>query len=121
MGSHPKYEALSYTWGADEFPKRMTVADDETQIAITESLFSALQFMRFETETHVLWMDAVCINQKNIPEKNDQVARMDSIYRNAEKVLVFLGEEDQNAAFDKLEQIAEDSREKYGLTEMFPS
>ncbi|KAH8801183.1 hypothetical protein F5882DRAFT_284950, partial [Hyaloscypha sp. PMI_1271] len=38
-------------------------------------------------------IDTLCINQKNIPEKNHQVAQMWEIYLNAEAVAVWLGEQ----------------------------
>jgi hypothetical protein len=39
------------------------------------------------------WIDAVCINQRDISERNDQVAMMRDIYSNASFVLVWLGNE----------------------------
>lgn len=45
----------------------------------------------------MLWVDAICINQHVIPEKNDQVAIMRRIYLGAENVVVWLGEEESAA------------------------
>jgi len=39
----------------------------------------------------VLWVDAICINQDDIPERNDQVLLMGDIYRNATSVISWLG------------------------------
>ena len=39
--------------------------------------------------------DAVCIDQENVPEVNDQVQRMKTTYLQASEVVVWLGEEDQ--------------------------
>jgi hypothetical protein len=39
----------------------------------------------------------VCINQANDEEKGSQVRMMDQIYRNASKVLVWLGEGDSSS------------------------
>jgi len=36
-------------------------------------------------------VDAVCINQENLLERNSQVQIMDQIYRNAETVHIWLG------------------------------
>lgn len=41
-------------------------------------------------------MDAICINQHNIHERNSQVLLMDGIYRKCSKVLVWLGPHDKN-------------------------
>ena len=38
------------------------------------------------------WIDAVCINQLDVPERNAQVQRMADIYVNARRTLVWLGE-----------------------------
>jgi len=40
------------------------------------------------------WIDAVCINQSDLPERGSQVSMMDVIYRHATNVLVWLGELD---------------------------
>lgn len=39
------------------------------------------------------WIDAICIDQFNVAERNHQVRRMGSIYSQAESVLIWLGEE----------------------------
>ncbi|KAK0641891.1 heterokaryon incompatibility protein-domain-containing protein [Cercophora newfieldiana] len=41
----------------------------------------------------MLWVDALCINQADIPERNKQVKRMAQIYRRARKVVAWLGPE----------------------------
>ncbi|EHK97015.1 putative Heterokaryon incompatibility protein 6, OR allele [Glarea lozoyensis 74030] len=37
------------------------------------------------------WIDAICINQDDIPERNSQVQRMGDLYTNASFVMVWLG------------------------------
>jgi hypothetical protein len=37
------------------------------------------------------WVDALCIDQNNIPEKNSQVSKMKEIYEGAKKIVVWLG------------------------------
>ena len=37
-----------------------------------------------------LWLDQICIDQSNVREKNHQVARMGTIYQNAESVTAWL-------------------------------
>jgi hypothetical protein len=94
------YQALSYTWGSSVFPKTLHVVhgqDSNTTptgiIAITENLHSALQTLRKTDETLVLWVDAICINQADIPERNSQVSYMPQTYAGAASVLVWLGNE----------------------------
>ena len=40
-----------------------------------------------------LWLDALCINQEDLRERNHQVGLMRSIYINTDNVLLWLGEE----------------------------
>jgi hypothetical protein len=40
-----------------------------------------------------MWVDAICINQKNPEEQGQQVQLMAKIYSNAHRVIVWLGEE----------------------------
>lgn len=85
------YEALSYVWGDEKAKKRITV--DGSNFEITENLYSALIHIRFEDRPRVLWIDAICIDQSNIKEKNHQVASMAEIYENCQRVIVWLGDE----------------------------
>jgi len=64
----------------------------------------------------LLWIDAICINQENSLEKGHQIKLMGQIYKNASRVLVWLGTGDQDSelAFNSLEQLAV-SAERFGL------
>lgn len=44
------------------------------------------------------WVDALCVDQNNILERNSQVARMADIFRKANGVVVWLGREDEFTA-----------------------
>jgi hypothetical protein len=62
---------------------------------VTPNLASALKAFRRDESSgkhpRTLWVDAVCINQNDIQEKNQQVAQMQEIYAGAKEVLVWLG------------------------------
>lgn len=58
-------------------------------LSITESLYNALR--RLHDEHTVLWIDAICIDQSNDAEKNQQVPLMKNIYEAASLVLIWLG------------------------------
>ena len=45
----------------------------------------------------VLWVDAICINQDDIPERSVQTGKMRSIYQNAASVAVWLGLENHGS------------------------
>ncbi|KAH8762828.1 heterokaryon incompatibility protein-domain-containing protein [Hyaloscypha finlandica] len=88
----PVYEALSYMWGPQNVLQYIVVSGNN--ILVRENLWSALQHLRLESENRVLWIDAMCINQQNIHERNHQVAQMRMIYKQARRVVVWLGPSD---------------------------
>lgn len=90
LADHPRYEAISYCWGAELFPETLHLPSGT--LAITENLAAALRRFRWPDRPRRLWADAICINQQDIEEKGTQVALMANIYQNAECVLVWLGE-----------------------------
>jgi hypothetical protein len=47
--------------------------------------------MKYASGSHTFWIDALCIDQGSIKEKNHQVAQMGSIYSNAVDVVSWLG------------------------------
>jgi Heterokaryon incompatibility protein (HET) len=85
-----KYVALSYTWGSKFRPCNIVVNGIETEV--TSNVYLALQDLRFKEDSRLLWIDALCINQSDEKEKSYQVQQMGLIYKNAEKVIIWLGE-----------------------------
>ena len=85
-----EYEALSYAWGTTISPHKALV--DKFELSITESLDHGLRRLRFGDRPRTLWIDALCINQRDIEERSHQVQHMAAIYRSAENVLIWLGE-----------------------------
>ncbi|KAF2497498.1 HET-domain-containing protein, partial [Lophium mytilinum] len=53
--------------------------------------------LRLLNSKRLIWADAVCINQRDLEEKNWQVQMMSEIYQNATQVLVYLGEDEGNS------------------------
>ncbi|KAG4442033.1 hypothetical protein IFR05_002501 [Cadophora sp. M221] len=106
------YEALSYMWSGPENPKAIQL--EGQQHSVRENLWQALSHLRHPTHPRSLWVDAICINQSDTEERNQQVARMSRIYRSALQVLIWLGLADQQteAAFATLEPI-----NRYSLVE----
>ncbi|QPC73192.1 hypothetical protein HYE68_003944 [Fusarium pseudograminearum] len=91
------YEALSYTWGSGEVTQHAKIRVEANQehhmIGISRNLHSALLGLRRTDSSRVIWADAICINQKNVREKSQQVQMMRTIYGNAYRVIVWLGDE----------------------------
>lgn len=85
----PQYDALSYVWGLEKCSTPAFV--NGIPIAITSNLDTALRYFRDKTNEKTLWVDAVCINQKDNVEKGPQVQMMGQIYSKAAQVLVWLG------------------------------
>ncbi|KAL8868332.1 MAG: hypothetical protein Q9174_005063 [Haloplaca sp. 1 TL-2023] len=65
---------------------------------LTYNPVPALDCFRLPDQDRVIWVDSICIDQDNIPEKNHQVRLMGRIYRQAECVLIWLGEEEEDTA-----------------------
>ncbi|KAH8588239.1 heterokaryon incompatibility protein-domain-containing protein [Bisporella sp. PMI_857] len=85
-----RYEALSYTWGDHPQPSSM-IQVNGLPFWVSANLFEGLQELRHLGQDRVLWIDAVCINQKDLSEKSAQVGLMFSIYLKAHRVVVWLG------------------------------
>ncbi|KAK5654250.1 hypothetical protein OQA88_7425 [Cercophora sp. LCS_1] len=85
----PKYEALSYTWGYRQ-GSRPILCEGKT-ILVTPNCEQALLHLRRRFRSRHLWVDAICINQQSVPEKNTQVPLMGDIYRHASRTIMWLG------------------------------
>ena len=103
LRNHPAYKALSYCWG--EVKDLETIDIDGYVFSIGPNLRAALQSIRHPGESTYLWVDAICINQEDIAERNYQVPIMHEIYHQAVQVIVWLGEKssDSDCAMDVLE------------------
>ncbi|KAE8158916.1 heterokaryon incompatibility protein-domain-containing protein [Aspergillus tamarii] len=84
------YECLSYAWGSASGPIQGITVDGK-HFSIADVLDSALRYLRRPDEMRILWIDAVCINQADVAERNAQVAMMQDIYRGAKMVVAWLG------------------------------
>ncbi|ROT38281.1 hypothetical protein SODALDRAFT_185661 [Sodiomyces alkalinus F11] len=62
--------------------------------------------IRDEEEPLRIWIDAVCIDQQNVDEKNEHVRIMDRIYSHADEVYMWLGEwvGNEHDAIDALDE-----------------
>jgi len=83
------YECLSYTWDG-QMPDS-PISCDRKRMLVTANAEAAMRRLRQKHRPRWLWIDAICINQACVEEKNVQVSMMADIYRNARTVLVWLG------------------------------
>lgn len=101
LDNMPPYIALSYTW--NQGSQRRNIECDESNLEVGDNLWQFLfefrkrqsiqqyQSAQLETDISYLWIDAICIDQTDLQERNKQVAQMHDIYTNAESVIVWLG------------------------------
>lgn len=120
----PVYEALSYAWGSYEKSVKLRIAefDGYRTLAVTSNLAEALQYLRYEDRPRVLWIDAICVDQQNVPERGHQVSRMADIYRSASPVLIWLGPESASSdvAMRELSALGSTVRVNWGTRELIP-
>ncbi|KAK5093601.1 hypothetical protein LTR70_004588 [Exophiala xenobiotica] len=82
------FKALSYVWGASE--ENHAIELDENVCTVHRNLFRFLTKAQYEYANEHIWIDALCIDQDNIPERNSQVQQMGQLYSHASEVLVWL-------------------------------
>ena len=91
LANNPEYEALSYCWGNPSLDQ--SIKCNGKHLALTASLHGALKQLRYyHSESRTVWADAICINQQDIDERNQQILLMRRIYEQARQVVVWLGE-----------------------------
>lgn len=93
-GSH-LYEALSYVWGNPN--ETIPIFIDGYVLPVTSNLHAALLRLRNRVFERILWVDAICIDQENDLEKEQQIRFMADIYGQAQCVVVWLGETADNS------------------------
>jgi hypothetical protein len=86
----PTYEAVSYTWG--DASNQRTIVINGTSISIRANLYLSLVRLRDRTLEKVLWIDALSISQADLDEKARQVAMIGRIFKQAQRVRVWVGE-----------------------------
>lgn len=86
-----EHQCLSYTWGVLSDEDRV-IELNGTAFAIRKNLYDFLHRARKREITGYLWIDAICINQSTVKERNNQVSIMEDIYSHAQCIFVWLGE-----------------------------
>jgi hypothetical protein len=85
-------------WGSPD--NGVNILLNQRVVSITKNLAAALKVFRADPDIadSWFWIDALCINQNDIDERNHQIKRMIDIYRASNHVLVWLGPESNNSA-----------------------
>lgn len=84
LRSDPAYQEFENSGG--------DIKCDGQSVHIGQELFDALRRLRLPDRARTLWIDALCINQKDTKERNMQVSQMRDIYSKAEHVVIWVGE-----------------------------
>ena len=93
LDTNPDYSALSYEWGDPNDAGEIEV--NGSPLTVTRNLIAALS--RIGSTRRLMWVDAICINQADVTEKNYQVLMMARIYKQAEGVVSWLGDSDDSS------------------------
>lgn len=83
------FQALSYTWGHNSCTHNIIV--NGVKLPVADNLFSFLQYRQEENKYTDIWVDAICINQNDLLEKNRQIPMMNMIYMRASELIIWLG------------------------------
>lgn len=114
---NPEYQALSYVWGIGDPNNEISILSYKSgslfvrnsiqnfsfgRFCIRSNLYTALQHLRKPSKDVILWVDAICIDQRNADEKSSQVAKKPEIFQRASNVIIWLGPETATSplAFD---------------------
>lgn len=112
----PHFVALSYCWNDQEpsqsmenRPPFVLMLDTGESLVLTRNLFNGIQSARRRghSESNLFWIDQICINQNDLPEKSSQVGLMKDIYTQAAYVLVWLGDDTETAGAARALRFAE--------------
>jgi hypothetical protein len=120
MNAKPFYVALSYAWD-NPFGKADQVGEHGEDIVINKRPFRTAKTLAVRYNlacalktlphgsSHWFWIDAICLNQSDVAERNEQVFRMGDIYSEALKVIAWLGPVNDNSglAFALVRNIAD--------------
>lgn len=91
----PPYKALSYVWGDSSVTEELQC--NGKSFMITTNLSLALHQLASSADM-VLWIDQLCIDQKNVAERSQQVNMMGRIFSRAEQAIMCLGPDLNNYA-----------------------
>jgi hypothetical protein len=105
LDKHPVYDALSYVWGDPKI--QATLQIEGASLKVTTNLELALRYLRLVDKPRTIWVDAICIDQSNIEERNRQIGIMKGIYSSCAVDLVWIGEsnKDTQRAIDTVKRM----------------
>jgi hypothetical protein len=91
LATAPGYETISYRWG--DLNDREMIECNDASLSIPAALATALRNIRYHDRPRLIWADAVCIDQSDLREKEQQVKLMRDIYSQSQRTLIWLGDQ----------------------------
>ena len=88
---NPLVEPFGQRRSARRKPNTSHASTCSTSLQVARNLALALEHLRLPSEDRMLWIDAICINQRDLIEKGHQVGRMADIFKPATRIVVWLG------------------------------
>lgn len=85
------YLAISYTWDQAGPDSHHRIAINGHWFLVRQNVYDLLESLHASGEKSPLFIDAICIDQSSVHDKNTQVSHMGDIYYKAAKVIVWLG------------------------------
>ncbi|KAH4968284.1 hypothetical protein HBH77_124510 [Parastagonospora nodorum] len=118
----PIYEAVSYIWATEDGDLSMSakIKCRNGNIAVTRNCESVLRSLRLKGRNRKIWVDAICIDQKSILERNHQVKLMATIYTNASQVVASLTT-DTSLSFERVLRLLDGSSRQSNQRQETPS
>lgn len=109
------YKAVSYVWGNPATPHKVWI-DDSYYLEVTESAMEVLNHIAMSEMDNYVWIDALCINQKDNEEKGRQVRLMYDVYSRAKEVVAWTGRPsvDSQLALEFVSTLHREIRRLYG-------
>lgn len=96
LSENPSYDAISHRWSDAALDKEILV--DNKPVYVPSSTFVLLRHLRESDHDRCFWLDLLSIDQSNVAERNQQVALMGTIFSSAQRVIAWLGPEQEDVA-----------------------
>ncbi|KAK8023811.1 hypothetical protein PG993_011877 [Apiospora rasikravindrae] len=121
----PPYLAISYRWASDKtgLANSWAIQIGKMTLPVLDSLYPFFQALRSKgalLDGRWWWIDSLCIDQGNLAERAQQVQLMQYIYRQAQQVIIWLGEEssDSDLAIDFIKLHDKITREGHSIQKL---
>src|SRR5947207_2470154 len=98
--SVPSFLVISYCWHYEEWPLAPAAHEIYERWEISKPMVDKILSLR-GPENEGVWLDKLCIDQKNKDEKKTAIGSMDVIYRSARRLLILLEDVQLNEEEEK--------------------